>query len=128
MPDVKVYIRADDINKWNAIEKKSEFLHDALCADDFIVHNRKGEGSRSIYDVPKTQRIDYGLPVMAERVVDLRPIKPKTTDLEFVPKPPDPDTGYPCCTKAKPCKHWVFDGASSEWRNEITGKTKEVVI
>jgi hypothetical protein len=32
MPDVKVYIRADDLDKWNSIEKKSEFIHNALNA------------------------------------------------------------------------------------------------
>lgn len=30
MPDVKVYIRTEDLVKWNAIEKKAQWLHDAL--------------------------------------------------------------------------------------------------
>lgn len=30
MPDVKVYIRTEDLDKWNAIKKKSEWLHNAL--------------------------------------------------------------------------------------------------
>lgn len=30
MPDVKIYIRAEDLDKWLAIEKKSEFIHNAL--------------------------------------------------------------------------------------------------
>ena len=46
----------------------------------------------------------------------------------FVPKPPDPETGYPCCTKDKPCKHWTFDGTTSSWVNTITGKTREVAL
>lgn len=30
MPDVKVYIRSEDLDKWKAIEKKAEFIHVAL--------------------------------------------------------------------------------------------------
>lgn len=43
----------------------------------------------------------------------------------FVPRPPDPATGYPCCEKATPCKHWAFDGIGGVWRNSLTGATKE---
>lgn len=45
----------------------------------------------------------------------------------FVPRPPDPETGYPCCLKAQPCKHWTFDGTSGLWTNSLTGKSREVV-
>lgn len=44
---------------------------------------------------------------------------------EFVPKPPDPVTGYPCCTKQTPCKHWAWDSMESCWKNTLTGVTKE---
>lgn len=30
MPQVTVYIRNEDLPKWKALEKKAEFLHDAL--------------------------------------------------------------------------------------------------
>jgi hypothetical protein len=30
MPQVTVYIRNEDIEKWRAIEQKAEFIHDAL--------------------------------------------------------------------------------------------------
>lgn len=30
MPQVTVYIREDDIDLWRAVEKKSEFIHNAL--------------------------------------------------------------------------------------------------
>lgn len=30
MPQVTVYIREDDLDKWKALEKKSEFIHTAL--------------------------------------------------------------------------------------------------
>lgn len=43
----------------------------------------------------------------------------------FVPVPPDPMTGYPCCTKQKPCKHWSWNGVDSSWVNELTGETRD---
>jgi hypothetical protein len=32
MPDVKVYIRTEDLVKWNAIEKKAQWLHEKLSS------------------------------------------------------------------------------------------------
>jgi hypothetical protein len=68
-----------------------------------------------------------------EEVLDLiktyLPLGPSTPNNStvFVPSPPDPITGYPCCQKKSPCKHWSFDGAESVWKNELTGKTMEVL-
>lgn len=45
----------------------------------------------------------------------------------FVPRPPDPTTGYPCCMNQAPCKHWTFNGAEGQWKNELTGNTREVL-
>lgn len=39
--------------------------------------------------------------------------------------PPSPRTGYPCCQKASPCKHWSFDGLNDVWVNSLTGMTRE---
>lgn len=33
MPQVTVYVREDDLDRWKAIEKKSEWLHNALNAE-----------------------------------------------------------------------------------------------
>ena len=30
MPQVTVYIRNEDLDKWKAVEKKTEFMHEAL--------------------------------------------------------------------------------------------------
>lgn len=48
-----------------------------------------------------------------------------TTGAAFVPKPPDPDKGYPCCSGRTPCKHWIWDDMHTEWKNSLTGKTRE---
>lgn len=42
----------------------------------------------------------------------------------FVPRPPDPETGYPCCEKSTPCKHWQWDSSLAGWVNSLTGKTR----
>ncbi len=44
---------------------------------------------------------------------------------EFVPKPPDPELGYPCCQGTAPCKHWVWSGIEGAWKNTLTGKTRD---
>lgn len=50
---------------------------------------------------------------------------PKVSE-PFVPQKPD-ELGYPCCRLSKPCRHWAFDGVTSVWTNELTGKTREVM-
>lgn len=102
MPQVTVYVREEDLPKWKALEKKSEFLHHALNGN---VH--------SVSTTPSPNR-----PF---------PEKP-SIEQPFIPKPPDPETGYPCClNERKPCKHWLFDGDDQVWVNSLTGKTREVL-
>lgn len=36
MPQVTVYVRNADIEKWKSLVKKSEFLHKALIHDDVV--------------------------------------------------------------------------------------------
>lgn len=44
----------------------------------------------------------------------------------FVPRPPGPTSGLTCCSNlAKPCRHWQWDGNFAEYRNSLTGQTKE---
>lgn len=50
----------------------------------------------------------------------------QNTATTFVPKPPDPITGYPCCQQSKPCKHWHWDEIDQVYRNELTGAVREV--
>lgn len=44
----------------------------------------------------------------------------------FTPRPPDPVTGYPCCQKSSPCKHWVWDDIETAYINNLTGELREV--
>lgn len=54
-----------------------------------------------------------------------QPVKDEVTSSEFVPKPPDPEKGYPCCQGKRPCKHWVWDESTGEgYVNTITGEVR----
>lgn len=48
----------------------------------------------------------------------------KSESQVFVPRPPDPHSGYPCCQKTSPCKHWKFNDVEQYWVNELTGEIK----
>lgn len=46
----------------------------------------------------------------------------------FVPRPPDPEKGYQCCSGQSPCKHWVWDDMKTAYVNTLTGKVREVQL
>lgn len=37
MPKVTLYIRKDDLDKWKALDKKAEFIHNVLNASEIVV-------------------------------------------------------------------------------------------
>ena len=144
MPQVFVYIRNEDFAKWKAIEKKSEFIHNALegrpefservkTAIDNIVNAKDVPGV--FFEAPKTaiQR-NARMTTLSERAAGLgesvelppTPIPGVVKGSDFVPRPPDPETGYPCCLKEKPCKHWIFDDINQHYKNTLTNKTRDV--
>lgn len=98
-----IWIRKEDEEKWNQIDNKSEFIHQAL--------NREVIEDKIAFDMWKK------FPMGEE--------EKKRIEDNFVPRPPDPDTGYPCCEKKRPCKHWHFNGDKGKWINELTGKERE---
>jgi len=64
--------------------------------------------------------------ISEERVIELIKLHAAKTEDKFVPKPPDPYTGYPCCEMKKPCKHWQWDSGLTCYVNIITGEQKEL--
>ena len=74
------------------------------------------------YDGPLA-KIVQKYETIAEGKPDI-PIVP-TVNSAFTPKPPDPNTGYPCCLNKSPCKHWSWNGDTLVWVNSITGNTRE---
>lgn len=93
-----VYIRPQDEDKWKLLKNKSEFISNALNGVSFEITSKAGS--------------DFT-------------IKQAQPSGEFVLRPPDPDTGYPCCTKKTPCKHWQFDSDKGKWVNILTGEERE---
>lgn len=49
----------------------------------------------------------------------------KNENTPFIPGPPDAKTGYPCCLKQSPCKHWLWNDTDAVWVNELTGNSRE---
>lgn len=80
MPDIKVYIRKENIDKWNNIHNKSEWINTLLKNSD--------------------DTSNYG------KTVDT-PVGPAVTVLsETLP----PMARACCLNKTKPCKHWNWTG------------------
>lgn len=86
---------------WEALEKKAEFLHNAL--------NQKSGGATS-----ETQPIKQSEPEMS--VEDL--IAAGVTCCEL--QRPDP------ATRKAPCKHWIKDYQTDGFVNTLTGETIEL--
>jgi len=70
-----------------------------------------------------------GMPKSQEKQYSSVPTKINIPEVvsgaQFVPKPPDPVTGYPCCQGRSPCKHWVWDESETLWTNSLTGATRD---
>lgn len=101
-----IYIRQEDEDKWISISNKSLFIHQAL--------------NNSI----ETQSPKIFKPEI-KSVAEIFKIPGVVKGEEFVPKPPDPVFGYPCCKAKKPCKHWQWNDLDGAWINSITGEARE---
>ena len=96
-------------SKLRDVPNKSDFVRQAI--------EEKLNGSVEPL-VPSTE-------ITEKRVIELiKEYAPKND--EFVPKPPDPFTGYPCCQMKRPCKHWQWDSGLTCYVNTITGEQKEL--
>jgi hypothetical protein len=104
MPQVTVYVREEDLDSWKAISKKSEFIHNAINSNPKIILKPE---------------------IKVDKVAEIFNIPGVVRGAEFVPKPPDPVFGYPCCKAKKPCKHWQWNDLDGAWINSITGEARE---
>lgn len=101
MPDVKIYIRTSDLEKWNSIQKKSEFMHTALEALEVLA----SPGKSRLYADIATRKAGEGHLELVEEVAP--------GSLVSIPS---------CCLNQKNrCKHWEFDGEASTWTNTRSG-------
>lgn len=53
MPQVTVYVRAEDYEAWKAVEKKSELIHDALKSVDVLSYNKVVKEREEIQKIVK---------------------------------------------------------------------------
>lgn len=111
-----IYIRPEDEDKWRLLENKSLFVHQVL--NDLKDLATVGEHHLNIY--AKENDLE---PI--NNVAKIFNIPGVTRGSEFVPKPPDPVFGYPCCKAKKPCKHWQWNDLDGAWINSITGEARE---
>lgn len=116
MPKQTIYVRDEDMEKWKALKDKSTKIHEMLV------------GIPPTYTPQSATTLSPGFKGIVDGVHVVVPQTPTSISQPFVPKPPDPETGYPCCqSTTHQCKHWVFDGVRSAWVNTLTGKEREVV-
>lgn len=132
MPDVKVYIRTKNLDKWKAIANKSKWINTLLAHSD----------NTSEYGAVKQTPVGPVIPVLSETldigadyeedvsVRDLPAFKQFLMDYKFTGthKPPHPDWGYPCCwDENKRCQHWEFDDVNSRYVNKFTHEVVDVL-
>lgn len=82
--------------------------------------------SNALHNVPYTPKIEVKEHTVERKIDSLNIPGVQRGSEVFKPAPPDPELGYPCCQKTKPCIHWVWDGIASVYKNTLTGATKEV--
>lgn len=113
MPDVKVYVRQENVEKWQSIHNKSEWLNTLLA----------NSGDTSNYGREIDMAVGEMVTVLSEDLDEFNQFK-KDYSLPGV-RPPHPIYGYPCCHKEIPCKHWHHRELEGDWDNELTKETKE---
>jgi hypothetical protein len=105
MPNATIYIRGENWDKWQKVADKSLWVNTLLANSD----------DTSKYGVISQTPVGPTVTVLSET------LKPES----FIPKPPDPDLGYPCCNKRTPCKHWQWNSDKQLYINTLTGKERE---
>lgn len=107
---INITIDQEAVNILNEQENKSQYIED-------LILNRVTEQS-----ILTEQRV---IELIKEHARQELTTADKFVPEPFVPRPPDPITGYPCCVKKSPCKHWAFDQNMFEWVNSITGNRRD---
>lgn len=99
IPQVTVFVRNEDIEKWRAIDKKSLWIHQGLNPSD---------SPHQVESIPQ--------PIL----------KPPNGESE---EPVDKaiPLGQPCCNNRSPCRHWQYNDLDATWKNSLTGEGREVV-
>lgn len=113
MPQVTVYIRADDFEKWKALGRKSEFIHDALEAGRAYTV----EDNTKLNNDGTVSPIDSG-----------QPSKISTSPKGGWNAAGKLNVITNCCYLDKQCSHDVYDIDTGKYINTKTGVIKAVGV
>lgn len=117
---INITISEEANNKLNLQENKSKYIED-------LILSKPTQAAPSGTDLLSIESmLDIRFAALLDVLDKKLAIKPTE---EFVPKAPDPNTGYPCClNEKKPCKHWTWDGVKQSYTNTLTGEVREIYI
>ena len=116
MKTITLRLSDELVEMLNTLPNKSDFIRQAI---ETAFNKNEEPGNKYLSKDEVIELIRLGLATSNKNVT--------LNSNTFVPRPPDPETGYPCCTKQTPCKHWTWDNSIPAWVNSLTGKTKEIV-
>jgi len=108
---INISISEEAVNTLNQQPNKSQYIED-------LILNKQSEDSSAILN--KLNELERNLKYIEKPKVE----GSASASASFTPKLPDPETGYPCCTKKAPCKHWNWTGEN--YTNILTGEIREV--
>lgn len=109
-----IWIRKEDEERWQQLENKAEFIHQAL--NGVSSKGRTGAfGASNLGSSPNVPTILGG-----RTVQDPSPVEQALLDsLLVVPG---------CCLLKTPCKHWVWQGEQMAYVNTISGEVRSVEL
>jgi len=121
---MNISISEEAVRALDSKENKSQFIEDLILNGSPEAESKSPLTIEAVRVLIKEEIGNIDFTKTSIKNIDLASLGVKTGDA-FVPKPPDPDKGYPCCSGRTPCKHWIWDDMDTEWKNSITGKTRE---
>lgn len=114
---------------YNAIKGKdniSKYVDDLII--DSIAKKYRDSIAKQVKDTLMADEEFFSYIVDRLSAGGAAPISAPTPDIKPNPYANAPvAVGYACCKLKNPCKHWFFDGDNSQWKNNITGATRDVL-
>ncbi len=113
MPQVTVYIREDDLDAWKNVQKKSQFMHDALTTGltiipprDVMIPTNQGKEKvvhkvKMAYDPEKKEILDKPIGNLLETVPNLKVASELRPDYGVCKKCGTPLTKFKKCLNTK---------------------------
>lgn len=94
------------------------------------IYFRKGVWDKFQHEKEKSDLINSLLEMHYESIVEVKKIVDKVvpvgTHQYDVQPTPIASLALACCLAQKPCMHWIWDGAESQYTNSRTGEVRSV--